>query len=109
MYRLIIVFQVLIGILSGIIALKKGRNPLFWGVICFIFPLLILIIGIAPPLLKSGKTKPCPYCRKVLRESDTECRYCRKEMPINLVQCKECGSFVPERDYCMQCNRKLRV
>ena len=108
MYR-IIVFEVLVGILGSIIASKKGRNPLLWGLLCFIFPLLILVIGIAPPLVKSGKTKQCPYCRKVLQESDTECRYCGKEMPINLVQCKECGSFVPERDYCMQCHRKLRV
>lgn len=108
MYRFI-VFNILVGILGGIIASKKGRNPLLWGGICFIFPPLILVIGIAPQLTKRGKTKQCTYCSKVLKESDTECRYCGKEMPINLVQCTECGSYVPERDYCMQCNRKLRV
>jgi len=109
MYRSIIVLQLLVGILAGIIASKKGRNPLLWGLVCFIFPLLILVIGIAPPLVKTGKTRQCPYCKKVLRESATECRECGKEMPINMVQCRECGSFVPEKDYCMQCNRKLRV
>lgn len=104
-----IAFQVLTGILGGIIAYKKGRNPILWGLACFIFPLLILVIGIAPALVKSSKTKQCPYCGKALQKSAAECRECGKEMPINLVQCKECGSFVPEKEYCMQCNRKLRV
>lgn len=107
MYRFII-FQALVGILGGIIASKKGRNPLLWGLLCFIFPLLILVIGIAPALLKSGKTKQCPYCGKALKASDAECRHCEKEMPINLVQCKECGNYVPDKDYCMQCSRKLK-
>jgi hypothetical protein len=108
MYRFV-VLQVLVGILGSIIAAKKGRNPFLWGLVCFIFPLLILVVGILPPLIKTGKTKPCPYCRKVLQESDTECRYCGKEMPINLVECRECGSFVPEKEYCMKCNRKLKA
>jgi len=109
MYRFAVLFQGLIAILAGIIASKKGRNPFLWGLACFIFPPLILVVGILPPLIKTGKTKQCPYCKKVLQESDTECRYCGKEMPINLVECRECGSFVPEKEYCMKCNRKLKV
>ncbi len=107
MFRFI-VFQALVGILGGIIASRKGRNPLIWGVLCFILPLLILVIGIAPSLLKSGKTKQCPYCGKTLKGSDSECRFCEKEMPINLIQCKVCGSYVPDKDYCMQCNKVMR-
>ena len=107
MYRFIL-FQLLVGILGGYIALKKGRSSLLWGLICFIIPLMVLVIGILPHLLKSGKTKQCPYCGIVLQESDMECRKCGKEMPINLVKCGECGSFVPEKDYCMQCHRKLK-
>ena len=109
MYSRVVLFQVLAGILGAVIASKKGRNPFVWGMVCFIFPLLIVLLGVLPPLLKAGKTRQCPYCNKMLKESATECRYCGREMPINMVQCKECGSFVPERDYCMQCNRKLRV
>jgi hypothetical protein len=107
LYRFLLI-QVLIGILGGIIASKKGRNPVFWGFFCFIFPLSVLVVGILPPRLKSGATKQCPYCKKVIRESATECSSCGKEMPINLVQCKECGSFVPEKDYCMQCRKRLK-
>jgi RNA polymerase subunit RPABC4/transcription elongation factor Spt4 len=107
MYRFI-VFQALVGILGAVIASKKGRNTFLWGLLCFIFPLLVFVIGFAPPLLKSGKTKQCPYCKRVLQETDTKCRNCGRDMPINLVLCRECGSFVPEGDYCMQCNRKLR-
>ena len=106
MYRFVL-FQGLVGLLAGIIASKKGRNPLLWGLVCFIFPLLILVVGIIPPLVKTGKTKQCPYCNKVIKESDSDCRYCGKEMPINLVQCKKCGSYVPDKDYCMHCNQKM--
>ena len=107
MYRFVI-FEALIGILGSIIASKKGRNPLLWGLCCFIFPLLIFVIGLAPAIVKSGKTSQCPYCKHVLQESDTACRYCGKEMPINLVKCGECGSYVPAKDRCMQCNRILK-
>lgn len=108
MYRFI-VFQVLIGILGAVIASKKGRNPLVWGLLCFIFPLLIFVIGMAPSVRSGGQTRPCPSCGKAIRASSTECGYCGKEMPINLVRCRECGSFVPEKEYCMKCNRKLRA
>ena len=108
MYSKVILFQALVGILGAFIAWKKGRSPFIWGLVCFILPLLVVVIGVLPPLLKAGRTRLCPYCGKMLPESATECRYCGREMPINMVQCRECGSFVPERDYCMQCNRKLK-
>ena len=107
MYRFA-VFQVLTGLLGGIIASKKGRSPLFWGFLCFIFPPLIFVIGFAPAVVRPGKTRGCPYCGKVLGESDTDCRYCGKQMPIDLIKCGGCGSYVPDRDYCMQCHRKLK-
>jgi len=109
LYRFAVLFQVLCGILGSIIASKKGRNPFLWGLVCFIVPPLILLVGMLPPLIKKGKTKQCPYCGKVLKEADTDCGHCGKEMPINLVECKECGSYVPEKEYCMNCNRKLKV
>ena len=90
MYRFV-VLQVLVGILGSIIASKKGRNPFLWGLVCFIFPLLILVIGIAPAMVKTGKTRQCPYCSKVLPESATECRYCGKENEGDAVYCKNCG------------------
>ena len=62
-----------------------------------------------PPLVITGKTKPCPFCKKALQKTDTECRFCGKELPIDLVECRECGSFVPEKEYCMNCNRKLKI
>ena len=103
-----ILLQLLVGILGGYIALKKGRNPFFCGLACFVFPLTVLVIGIVPPIVNPGKTRQCPFCGKVVKESDTDCRHCGKELPINLIKCRECGSFVPEKDYCMQCHRKLK-
>jgi len=95
-------------LVGGFIANKKGRDKFFWAILCFIFPPVILVILLLQPKVSTGKTKRCPYCSKVIYEKDSVCRHCKRELPINLVQCKECGSFVPEKDYCMQCNKKLR-
>ncbi len=106
MYRVLILR--LVGAVAGwIIADKKGRNGFIWAVLSFIFPLMVLVVLILPPKLAAGKTKRCPYCSKIIYEKDTVCRHCQREQPINLVQCIKCKSFVPERDYCTQCNKKL--
>ncbi len=107
MFR-ILILQIIAGIVGAMIANKKGRNYFLWFFLCLAFPVLVLIIFILPPIVTKGRTKRCPYCSKIIDEAETVCRYCRKEQPINLIQCSECGSFVPEKDYCMQCNKRLK-
>ncbi|MEW6109058.1 MAG: double zinc ribbon domain-containing protein [Nitrospirota bacterium] len=107
MYRLLIL-QILAGIAGGIIANKKGRNYAIWSILCFIFPALILIVLILPPLLTKGRTKRCANCAGIISEDETVCRYCVKEQPISLRRCRECGSFVPDKEYCSNCNKKLQ-
>jgi len=107
-YR-IIFLRAVAAIAGGMIANRKGRGMLAWSVLCFIFPPLILLILILQPKLARGKTRTCPYCSRVIYKEDTVCRYCKRELPIELVQCKACGNFVPDKDYCLQCNRKLKV
>jgi RNA polymerase subunit RPABC4/transcription elongation factor Spt4 len=107
MYRLLII-QIIAGIVGAIVANKKGRNYGLWFLLCFFFPPMFFLILMLPPKLTQGRTKSCPYCSRIIPEDETVCRYCMKEQPINLVECKECGSFVPEKNYCMQCNKKLK-
>ncbi len=107
MYNRILLFLIA-GIAGAIIANKKGRSLVIWGLSCFVFPPLILIITMLPPKLARGKTRICPQCSKIVYREDTVCRYCRKELPIELVQCTSCGSFVPDSAYCVNCKRKLR-
>ncbi len=92
---------------GGAIAHNKGRDKFGWGALCFVFPPLVVAILFLKPKLAPGKTKRCPYCSRVLYKEDNVCRYCSREQPIELVQCRNCGNFVPEKEYCTQCNRKM--
>lgn len=87
---------------------KKGRSKLTWFFLCLIFPPIILVLIALPPQPARGGTKRCPYCSNAVGKKDTVCRSCNKELPIDMVRCGSCGSFVPDKDFCIQCNRKLR-
>jgi hypothetical protein len=89
------------------IAHSKGRNKFGWGIACFVFPPLIVVVFLLGPRLAAGKTRRCPYCNGIIYRADATCKHCRRELPIELVQCSHCGSFVPEKEYCTQCHRKM--
>ncbi|MEC4676374.1 MAG: double zinc ribbon domain-containing protein [Nitrospirota bacterium] len=107
MFRLLIL-NIVAAMAGGIIADRKGRNYLVWAVLCFILPVSVFLLVMLPPQIARGRTRKCPHCSRIVSEKETICRFCNRELPINLVQCDACGSFVPEKDYCMQCNKKLR-
>ncbi len=96
------------GVAGALIADKKGRDRLIWFLLCFFFPPLLLLLFLLPLKLTAGKTKQCPFCTRLISAKDDICRYCGKELPIEMVQCPGCGSFVPDRGYCIQCNRQLK-
>jgi Double zinc ribbon domain len=99
--------RVIAAIAGGALANSKGRDKFSWGALCFVFPPIVVAVLLLKPKLALGKTKRCPYCSRVLYKSDNVCKYCSRELPIELVQCRSCGNFVPEKDYCTQCNRKM--
>lgn len=107
MYRFF-VLQLIAGLLAGTIAYRKGRNYIVWAVLCFFFPPLVIMLLLLPPVLSGGRTKQCAYCARIIHESDAVCKYCSREQPINLIQCKQCGSYVPEKQSCEQCARKVK-
>ncbi len=96
------------GAAGALIADKKGRDRLIWFLLCFFFPPLLLLLLFLPLKLTGGKTKRCPFCARVISVKETSCKYCGKELPIEMVQCPGCGNFVPDKDYCIQCNRALK-
>jgi RNA polymerase subunit RPABC4/transcription elongation factor Spt4 len=99
--------RLIAGLGGGAIAQSKGRNTFGWGAACFVFPPMIVVVLLLGPRLAAGKVKRCPYCSRIVYRDDTTCRYCGRELPIDLVQCGHCGNFVPEKDYCTQCHRKM--
>jgi hypothetical protein len=101
------VVRLIAAVAGGLLANGKGRGKFGWGIACFVFPPLIIVVLLLGPKLARGKTKRCPHCSQIVYKTDTTCKHCGRELPIELVQCPQCGNFVPEKDYCMQCNRKI--
>ena len=99
---------VIAGLAGALIADKKGRDKLTWGLVCFFLPPAVLLLFFLPPVAARGRTRRCPSCAKIVSLKDTTCKFCKKELPIEMVQCPACGSFVPDKEYCIQCTRKLK-
>lgn len=107
MYRLF-VLRLIAGLIGGVIAYKKGRGALLWALLCALFPPLIVAVLLLSPRLAPGRTRQCPYCAAIVYRRDTQCRSCKRELPIELIRCGACGSYVPDKEYCTQCHKKLK-
>lgn len=104
----LLVLSLAAGVIGAIVADRKGRSWLAWGVICALFPVAILLVVMLPPVYSQGVTKQCPHCGEILRHGAASCKRCGRQLPIEMVQCGNCGKYVPEGDYCPECNKSLR-
>ena len=85
MFRYVILLTIA-GIVGGIIAIRKGRRPILWFILCAIVPLLIAVIIVLPSLVSKGYTKKCSYCAEIIKEDANFCKHCGKEQPIEMVR-----------------------
>ena len=81
-----VLLLIIAGIVGGIIAGRKGRNPILWFILCAIVPLLIAVIIVLPPLVSKGHTKKCHYCAEIIKEDTVVCKHCGMEQPIEMVK-----------------------
>jgi len=81
-----VILLIIAGIVGGIIARRKGRSPIWWFILCALFPLLIIVIALLPPLVSKGYTKKCPYCAEIIKEDANFCKHCGREQPIEMVK-----------------------
>ena len=85
MFRYVLLV-IIAGIVGGIIAIRKGRRPILWFILCVIVPLLIAVIIVLPSLVSKGYTKKCSYCAEIIKEDANFCKHCGREQPIEMVR-----------------------
>lgn len=95
------------GVAGALVADRKGRNWMFWGAVCAVFPFIFILLLIIPSLA-GRKAVACPFCGKATSRDASVCGHCGRELPIELVRCPNCSKYVPLRDYCSECNKSLR-
>jgi len=81
-----VLLVIIAGIVGGIIAIRKGRRPILWFILCVIVPLLIAVIIVLPSLVSKGYTKKCSYCAEIIKEDANFCKHCGREQPIEMVR-----------------------
>ena len=85
MFRYVILL-IIAGIVGSIIATRKGRSPIWWFILCALFPLLIIVIALLPPMVSKGYTKRCHYCAEIIKEDAIVCKHCGRELPIEMIK-----------------------
>lgn len=85
MFRYVLLV-IIAGIVGGIIARKKGRNLLYWFILCAVVPLFIVVLVVLPPLVAKGYTKKCIYCAELIKEDAIVCKHCGREQPIEMIK-----------------------
>jgi len=98
-----VIVQLIAAAVGAYLAGKKGRNWIIWGLLCFVFPLSLIILFFLPRVFATGVTKQCPECGRIIPHDALRCEFCRKDLPIEMVQCPKCGKFVPEGQSCPDC------
>ena len=85
----IFLLAILIGLLPGYIAHKKGYNFFtYWlcGALLFIVALPWVIVMkpkadvLEKKALKNGSMKKCPFCAELIKAEASICRFCGKEV-----------------------------
>lgn len=95
------------GALGVWMAYNKRRNMLLWGILCFYFPPVTILLAFLPTVVRPEDFTRCPNCTRPVLKGSQSCPHCSEPMPIDMVECKACGKFVPEGSRCSECGAPL--
>ena len=111
----------LFGIVSAVVASRRGRTGCGWFALGFLLgPFGLILAFVATPdqsriddaKLETGTMKRCPSCAEVIRQEATKCRFCGESVgnlrhvsgAAEAWHCPKCGTTNSSRLYkCGKC------
>lgn len=91
----IIVFWLLCGVASAMVASSKGRDAFGWFLIGALFGPIGLVISlvsrknegaIEDKSISSGNYKKCPYCAELIKSEAVICKHCSRQQDLPAIK-----------------------
>lgn len=77
----LIVFWLICGAFTAVVASSKGRAGAGWFVLGFLFgPIALLAVGFMPALAKGAGYRRCPECAELILLEAKRCKHCGAEV-----------------------------
>ena len=71
-----LLFMVIFGVVTGVVAHSRGREPVLWGILgALMFIIALPVLLCIPPI-----GRKCPHCAEFVKDEATVCKHCHKAL-----------------------------